>query len=108
MPLRLNRVSLAAIGLVRRLTQGAGENDDGGDETPAQGMSMDDLVETGEQAYDEFLTGMVDARKEFEGRVRDFAENVLSGLGVATRREIEELKRNIEEKSETKDGQSGE
>jgi len=93
MSIKISPLALAAIGLVRKLSGAQSGSEIGED---SSGMDFDTLVESGEEAFDEFLSGITKARIDFGENAKQFASDLLADLGVATHKEIEELRKSIE------------
>lgn len=96
MPIRLNKPALAALGLLKVLRGGKAEGIRSGTRDPGadhRGLpAFDDLVEAGEEVYDELLLRAKNRRDHFETDFRNGLSKVLSDLGIATRDEIRDLR----------------
>ena len=96
MALHPSRPTLMVLGLFKRLS-GGGDTDthDTGDAENSGGFNIDDLVEAGEDVFEEFQAKLKDTRDRIHGDVRDGVRKLLADFGVATRDEIRDLREEI-------------
>ena len=96
MPIRLSRTTLAALGLLRVMAGGAPASSGSGDSDPHSGLpAFDNLVETGEEVYDNMLLRAKDRRDRIENDIKTGLSKILSDLGLATHEEIRKLRDEI-------------
>lgn len=95
MALHPSRPTLMVLGLYKRLS-GGGDTDTHDDDTENRGgFNIDDLVEAGEDVFEEFQTKLKGTRDRIHGDVRDGVRKLLADFGVATRDEIRDLREEI-------------
>lgn len=87
--------TLIVLGLIKRLSGGSAETIHDGDSDSSDGFGIEDLVEAGEEVFDEIQTKLKDTRDRLGGDLRDGVRKLLADLGVATRDEIHDLREEI-------------
>jgi hypothetical protein len=98
MAIHPNKAALAALGLFTQIRNdifgGGRKNDDSvyGEDEASDDLTLEKLIETGETAFDEFVMRLKNDRDRTQANIQEGAEKALSWLGVATRKEIQELK----------------
>ena len=96
MPIRLSRPALAALGLLQVIrghgAAGAGSASEDNNADHKGLPAFDDLVETGEEVYDEFLLQAKKRRDHIETDFKNSLSKLLADLGLATQDEIRNLR----------------
>jgi polyhydroxyalkanoate synthesis regulator phasin len=105
MAVELNRVAMLGIGLLAKLQQKVEDLIEGyaGEEAEKADFSVgssseaglneeiENLVELGEEKYDEWVERVRGLRESFVERTRESMNDIVSSLGLVTREQIEEM-----------------
>lgn len=115
MPVELNKFTLAGIGLIAKAqtviedyVKGYKEKEEGeveveegeekGEEKEVKTIreQFDNLVELGEEKYDEFTERVKKERERISEKLKERASDIITDLGLVTREDLEVLESKVE------------